>query len=260
MAETLTYDNTPDTEVLTADEQDSLEVGETLQAEQENLLAGKYKNAEELEKAYIELQGKLGSPKEEASEEKKEELEIEPEGKKEEEAETPDSTDILDRLWDQAVSKDYKDETLQELSNMSARDIAQMHLNYRAENQAQQQVITDEQVTQLKDIAGGDQGYNSMMGWAKDSRQKEEIDMYDAVMERGDPLACYFAVQALKYRYDDASGVDGQMITSKAPSNRGDQFKSQAQVVEAMSDPKYDNDPAYRREVMEKLERSDIKF
>jgi len=260
MAETLTYDNTPETEVLTADEQDSLEIGEKMQAEQEGLLAGKYKNAEELEKAYVELQSKLGAPKEGASEEKKEELEIEPEGEKEEEVDKPSSSDILDRLWDQAVSKDYKDETLQELSNMSARDIAQMHLNYRAENQAQQQVITDEQVTQLKDIAGGDQGYNSMMGWAKDSLQKEEIDMYDAVMERGDPLACYFAVQALKYRYDDASGVDGKMLTGKAPSNRGDQFQSQAQVVEAMSDPKYDNDPAYRREIMEKLERSNVQF
>ena len=261
MAETLTYENSSETEVLTADEQDSLQVGEQMQADQESLLAGKYKNAEELEKAYIELQGKLGSPKEEASEEKKEELEIEPEGEKEEEVEKPSSSDILDRLWDQAVSKDYKDETLQELSNMSARDIAQMHLNYRAQNQQpEQEVITDEQVTQLKDIAGGDQGYTSMMGWAKDTLQKSEIDMYDAVMEKGDPLACFFAVQALKYRYDDASGVDGQMITGKAPSNRGDQFKSQAQVVEAMSDPKYDNDPAYRREVMEKLERSDIKF
>ena len=260
MAETLTYDNTPETEVLTADEQDSLEVGETLQAEQENLLAGKYKNAEELEKAYIELQGKLGSPKEEASEEKKEELEIEPEGEKEEEVEKPSSSDILYRLWDQAVSKDYKDDTLQELSNMSARDIAQMHLQYRADNQSQQEVITDEQVTQLKDIAGGDQGYNSMMGWAKDTLQKSEIDMYDAVMEKGDPLACFFAVQALKYRYDDASGVDGQMITGKAPSNRGDQFKSQAQVVEAMSDPKYDNDPAYRQDIIDKLDRSDLSF
>ena len=46
MAETLSYDNTPDTEVLTDEEQDSLEVGEELEAEHESLLAGKYKNAE----------------------------------------------------------------------------------------------------------------------------------------------------------------------------------------------------------------------
>ena len=61
MAETLTYDNTPDAEVLTEEEQDSLRVGEELQQEQEQLLAGKYKNAEELEKGYLELQEKLGS-------------------------------------------------------------------------------------------------------------------------------------------------------------------------------------------------------
>ena len=260
MAETLTVDTSPDTEVLTSDEQDSLQVGEQMQADQENLLAGKYKDAQELEKAYIELQGKLGTPKEEEEVKQSEEIEIDDDVKEKLESKS-DSSDILDRLWDQAVSKDYKDDTLQELGNMSARDIAQMHLNYRAQNQQpQQEVITDEQVTQLKDVAGGEQGYTSMMGWAKDTLQKEEIDMYDAVMEQGNPLACFFAVQALKYRYDDASGVDGKMLTGKAPSNRGDQFQSQAQVVEAMSDSRYDNDPAFRKEVMDKLERSNVQF
>ena len=260
MAETLTVDTSPDTEVLTSDEQDSLQVGEQMQADQENLLAGKYKDAQALEKAYIELQGKLGAPKEEEEVKQSEEIEIDDDVKEKLESKS-DSSDILDRLWDQAVSKDYKDDTLQELGNMSARDIAQMHLNYRAQNQQpQQEVITDEQVTQLKDVAGGEQGYTSMMGWAKDTLQKEEIDMYDAVMEQGNPLACFFAVQALKYRYDDASGVDGKMLTGKAPSNRGDQFQSQAQVVEAMSDSRYDNDPAFRKEVMDKLERSNVQF
>ena len=56
MAETLTVNNTPESEVLTTEEQDSLEVGEKLVAEQEGLLAGKYKSAQELESAYIELQ------------------------------------------------------------------------------------------------------------------------------------------------------------------------------------------------------------
>ena len=60
MSETLSYDNTPDAEVLTAEEQDSLQVGEQLVAEQEQLLAGKYKSAEDLEAAYLSLQKKLG--------------------------------------------------------------------------------------------------------------------------------------------------------------------------------------------------------
>jgi len=254
MAETLTVDTSPTTEVLTPEEQDSLAVGEQMQAEQEGLLAGKYTNAQELEKAYIELQSEFSRNKNESPTE-------ETTNQKVEEEEAPSDVGFLDRLWDEATSESYKDETLQELSNMSSRDLAQMHLQYRAGvQQNQPQVVSEQQVSQLKDIAGGDQGYQSMMGWAKDALADQEIEMYDAVMDRGDPLGCFFAVQALKYRYEDASGVDGQMLTGKASSNRGDLFQSQAQVVEAMSDPKYDNDPAYRREVMNKLERSNIDF
>ena len=61
MAETLTVDNTPQTEIvgesagveLSAEEQNSLEVGEQITAAQDQLLAGKYKTAGELEKAYV---------------------------------------------------------------------------------------------------------------------------------------------------------------------------------------------------------------
>ena len=63
MAETLTYENTQEAtsaENLNADEQDSLQVGEAMQDAQDNLLAGKYKDAQELESAYVELQKKLG--------------------------------------------------------------------------------------------------------------------------------------------------------------------------------------------------------
>ena len=65
MSETYSYDNTPETEVLTAEEQDSLEVGEQLVAEQEQLLAGKYRSTEDLEAAYLSLQKKLGQEEEE---------------------------------------------------------------------------------------------------------------------------------------------------------------------------------------------------
>ena len=85
---------------------------------------------------------------------------------------------------------------------------------------------------------------------------ENEIAMYDHVMDQGNPLAAYFAVQALAYRYNDARGVDGELLTGKAAKSEGSQFRSQAEVVRAMSDPKYDSDPAYRQDVYEKLERS----
>ena len=119
MAETLTYDPATDTTTvgdnLTPDEQSNLEVGEALEAEQEGLLAGKYKNAEELEKAYQELEKKLGG--EEPTEETVDEVE---------ETESSDEPDIGSELITRA-SKEYaengklSDETLATFSEMSSR-------------------------------------------------------------------------------------------------------------------------------------------
>ena len=50
------------------------------------------------------------------------------------------------------------------------------------------------------------------------------------------------------------------MLQGKAADNRGDVFRSQAQLVQAMADPRYDNDPAYRQDVIAKLDRSDLQF
>ena len=50
------------------------------------------------------------------------------------------------------------------------------------------------------------------------------------------------------------------MLTGKAAAETPDVFRSQAEVVQAMSDPRYDNDPAYRNDVFEKLGRSNVQF
>ena len=51
------------------------------------------------------------------------------------------------------------------------------------------------------------------------------------------------------------------MVTGTAPKESTDVFRSQQEVVAAMGDRRYDNDPAYRRDVMEKLARSpDVNF
>ena len=256
---TLTYDPTESVEgELSEEEKDSLEVGEKLSEQQDQMLAGKFKTAEDLEQGYIELQKKLGAPKEEAEEEVTETKDEKVEEKPEEKEEDID-TAFLDTLWDEA-NNEWTDDTLNKLGEMSARDIAQMHLKYRAENEPQQSELTEENVKDLKQVAGGEAEYTQMMQWANSALSENEIKMYDAVMDQGNPLAAFFAVQALNSRYKDASGVDGQLLTGKAPKNQGDVFKSQAQVVKAMSDPQYEKDPAYRQEIYDKLERSNINF
>ena len=254
---TLTYDPTEQVEgELSTEEKESLEVGEKLAEQQEQMLAGKFKTAEDLEQGYIELQKKLGEPKEEKAEQPEAKEEEKPE-EKEEEVDTA----FLDTLWEESQKEEFTKETLSKLEEMKPQDIAQMYLNYRSEaKEPQGQAFTEENITDLKGVAGGDEGYTEMMGWAKSNLKKAEVDMYDQVMDQGNPLAAFFAVQALKYRFDDAKGVDGEMLQGKAPKTTGDTFKSQAQVVKAMSDPQYDKDPAYRQAIYDKLERSNINF
>ena len=72
--------------------------------------------------------------------------------------------------------------------------------------------------------------------------------------------AINLAVAGLKAQYDNANGVEGRMVTGKAPTNSGDIYRSQAELVSAMNDPRYDRDPAYRQDVIEKLDRSNLEF
>ena len=262
---TLTYNPSEQAEgELTTEEQESLEVGEKLAEQQEQLLAGKYKNAEELEQGYIELQKKLGSSEEKTEEEVTEAKEEVKEEKKEEDKDEID-TAFLDTLWEEGVKGEYTEDTLKQLAGMDARDVAQMYLKYRSESQEAEakeapKGLTEDQVSQLKGVVGKEGEYEKMLEWAGSALQEAEIKMYDAVMDKGDPLAAFFAVQALAYRFNDSRGVEGEMLQGKAPTQTGDVFKSQAQVVKAMSDERYEKDPAYRQELYDKLERSNINF
>lgn len=271
MAETLTYDAGTDTvtteENLNADEQDSLQVGEAMVEQQEQLLAGKYKNAQELESAYVELQKKLGDKGSETSEEagdtesSKQETEEKETNKAEKDSK---ETNVLDELWEEAQSgKKFSNEILSKLQEANPQELAKMHLEYRQEvsqRQPEKQDFSEQQVQSLKNVAGGEKEYDNMLRWANQNLNEQEVKMFDQVMEQGNPLAAFFAVRALSYRYNDARGYEGKMLTGNAPKQSGDQFRSQAEVVQAMSDPRYDKDSAYRQDVMKKLERSNVNF
>ena len=268
MAETMTYDAGTDTvstsENLTPDEQDSLQVGEAMEEQQESMLAGKYKNAQELENAYIELEKKLGEKSGEVSEEPSSD-EPQAEEKSDTPDESPDGFAFLEDLYEQASSEkgEISKEMVDKLSNMSKQDIIQNFLQFRADAESKYEAVSDlsnEQVAGLKNVVGGEQNYSNMLQWAQSNLSKQEIDMYDAVMARGDVNSAFFAVNSLAQRYQDKVGYEGKMLTGNAPSSKGDTYRSQAEMVAAMSDPKYDVDPAYRRDVMEKVARSDMKF
>ena len=239
---------------LSAEEQDSLAVGEKL-AEQENqLLAGKYQSAEELERGYLELQKRLSS---QSNEEEKPEEEKPEEPAEEEKVET--GGELFDILTNSYRTGEWDDNVVEEVSKMDPIDVANMFLSKQSEAQ-QDPTATQEDVAQIQESVGGVESYQEMIQWATQNLTENEIKLYDTAMDKGDPLTMFFAAQALNARYRDAAGYEGRMLTGSAPRNTGDSFRSQAELVAAMSDPRYDKDPAYRMDISEKLERSNLQF
>ena len=239
---------------LSNEEQDSLLIGEDMERQQDSLLAGKYKDAQELETAYKELEKKLGEKSETVSEET--ESKNEPVNE-----ESEPSDNILEQLWQQGSNNKITKDTFEELSKMDPIEVAKKAMELRSKSESPQgREFTEQDVQQIHQLVGGQENYNNMISWAEQNVPEQEVSMYDAVMEQGNPLAAYFAVQSLALKYQDSAGRDGQMITGKAPKAQGDVFNSQAEMVKAMEDDRYHDDPAYRAEIMAKLERSNINF
>lgn len=265
MAETLSYDNTPDAEVLTSEEQDSLQVGEQLVAEQEQLLAGKYKNAEELESAYLSLQKKLGQNEEEEYDDG--EGYEEEEGSDEEVSEYAPAINLINEASDEYYANDgaLSEETISRFTEMSSQDLVNAYMEMYESgqiNQAQSQAVemSDAQVNSVMNAAGGESNYNQIVEWAASNLSDRQIDAFDSVVDSGNPAAIGIAFQGLQSAYNEANGYEGRMLQGRAPSSAGEVFRSQAELVAAMGDPRYDNDPAYRADVVEKLNNSDLNF
>ena len=241
---------------LTAEEKESALIGADMERQQENLLAGKYKDAQELESAYQELEKKLGEKSEGDSEE------AESENETEEEASNDVEENILDQLWEEGTTNKLSKETFEKLSKMNPVDVAKMAMQQRSQapNAPQAKEFNDTDVQQIQGIVGGKDQYNNLMSWASENVSEQEVNMFDAVMDSGNAQAAYFAVQALALKYIDANGRDGQMIRGKAPKTSADVFNSQQEMIQAMEDPRYNDDPAYRDAIMQKLERSNINF
>ena len=277
MAETFTSDNSPEAEVLTdgtpnlsPEEQDSLAVGEKMVAEQEGLLAGKYKSAEDLEAAYLSLQQKLGEGKTDGVQEDQgtEAEEVKAEETKEE---TPTETTPAMALITEASDEYYKNDgvlsekTIEKFSSMSSSDLVNAYIEAQKQNpqlNANQAPasLSDADVNQVQNAAGGLAEYNKVIDWAGSNLDNKSIQAFDSVVDSGNIAAINIAFQGLKSKYIEANGYEGRMLTGKAPKKQGDVYRSQAELVAAMSDPRYDNDPAYRADVIEKLSQSDVTF
>ena len=241
MANTLQYDGSQPTEVvesLSAEEQDSLRVGESLQQEQQNLLAGKYKSAEELEQGYLELQKRMG------------------EGQPNQQ-ESSSVSDQLAKAYESYTSDKNFDASAFE--NVSKEDLIKAFFENSEEvpqtEDSEGPDLSQSQVDEMMNSVGGKEQYQQIMNWAVQNLPKNDVEAFDAIVDSANPSSIAMAVEAMARRYTEANGQEGNMLQGRS-AKVTNAYRSQAEMIRDMNDPRYDQDPAYRNDVMVKLSNS----
>lgn len=245
MAE-VTYDPTPaDQGEFNESELEALKVGEEHAQAEDKMLAGKFEDAEALEKAYLELQSKLGEKQPEPEEEVAKE-------------ETTDNS-IFDTMRTEMESGELSKETWEKIEELSPRELVEAYMNWDGQ-EPEVKDLTESEVESIKKSVGGEQAYTDLMEWSNKNLPEQYVEAFDNLVSSGNVAAIELAVSGLVANYQNSNGYEGRMVTGRDAVSTADVFRSQAEVVQAMNDPRYDRDPAYRQDVFSKLERSNLNY
>lgn len=221
-------------------------------------LPEKFKTVEDMAKSYSALESKLGAEDKSFENEKtevepkKENLEIEADQKTAEKA-----VESAGLNMDQLQSEYDEKGTLDEKS-FDALEKAGIPKSYvDAFIQGQEAVATQMQNT-IKAEVGGAESYTEIVTWAKDALNPQEIAAFNKTVNSNDLEAVKLAVTGLKARHDAVNGTNPKLISGKAGTDTGGGYNSWAQVTAAMKDARYENDPAFRSEVQDKISKSKL--
>ncbi len=233
--------------------------------DENGLYAGKFKTVEDLANSYKELEGKLGAT--ETTEEETEEV------TEENESETNyhdiygdglaevldevgiDPEDITNRFLETGNINDDDYTKLQE--GGFSKQVIDTYLD-GIRSQGNVAEIAKGEISDIQQIAGGEQGYEQMRSWANENLSKDEIVAFDNLTATGSAPAIKLAVQGLYSQYSNAMGIEPDLVSGRPSSNGLAPYRSAAEVTAAMSDPRYGKDMTYTGTVQEKLRESDV--
>jgi hypothetical protein len=202
-------------------------------------LPEKFASAEDLAKAYSELEKKQSSLQEPTKEDTQE-LSTEP-------------SPTMEKFYTEYSQNG-------ELSEKSYEELSKMGLDKNLVDGyiAGQQAIANSEVKMIHDTVGGEENYSKVIEYAKNNLTEAEQNAFNETLDTGSIEQVKFAVQAIANRAGISGEQPQQMINGDTNDVSTEVFESVAQVTEAMNDPRYANDPAYRKQVELKLAKSSV--
>ena len=237
--------------------------------DENGLYAGKFKSVEDLVGSYKELEGKLGAI---------DQTREEPEGNVEEQAEeqeVDDSEFNAEEYYGDGLASVLQEVGIdaEDISNrfLENDEISEDDYNKLAEAGFSKQVVDlyldgvrnagiagEVDAEGIKESVGGDESYGQMVSWAMDNLPAEDIQAFNKLTDTGDGPAIKLAVQGIYSQYNNAMGIEPNLVTGRASQSGPTPFRSTAEVVTAMSDPRYGKDVTYTENVQRRLGGSDV--
>jgi len=246
--------------------QQDLETLAKNETDENGLILGKFKSVEDLAASYKELEGKLGQVTEEDQPQSEEETETTDSEFNAEEYYGDGLASVLEEVGidPQEISERfYNDDGISEddYSKLGeagfSRQIIDTYLD-GLRGGGQSEDIASNQIQGIKDSVGGDDNYSKMVSWALESLPAEEVKAFNDLTETANAPAIKLAVQGLYSQYNNAMGVEPSLVSGRASSGGPTPFRSTAEVVTAMSDPRYGKDVTYTEDVQRRLGGSDV--
>ncbi len=278
--------NVSETPPMSAEDLQTLAKNET---DDNGLILGKFKTVEDLAASYKELEGKIGSVTEEDQPtESTEEATGVPEGYEDNYLEdgTIDYASVnenygetLGEIFKEAQIDPYKisaefhknegeipEEMYQSLLDAGlSKNAVDSYLTGRAaemgygeDGQNAAEEIATAEVQGIRDSVGGDESYGKMVGWALENLSKPEIEAFNDATNTMSGPQLGMMVQGLYTRYQNAMGVEPNLVTGRPATSGPVPYRSTAEIVTAMSDPRYGKDVTYTEDVQRRVGGSNV--
>ena len=254
--------NVSETPPMSAEDLQTLAKNET---DENGLILGKFKSVEDLAASYKELEGKLGQVSEEDQVTEETEEQTEEEFNAEEyygdglasvlEEVGIDPQDITQRFTD---TGEISEDDYSKLGEAGfSKQVVDTYLDgLRGVGEGDE--IPSQQIQNIKDSVGGDQAYEQMADWCQQNLSEQEIKAFDKITETADAPVIQLAVEGLYTRYQNAMGVEPDLVTGRPAASGPTPYRSTAEVVAAMSDKRYGKDVSYTEDVQNRLAGSDV--
>lgn len=116
------------------------------------------------------------------------------------------------------------------------------------------QALADQQESEVFSAVGGKDNFETMKNWASTNLTPDQKQAFNEAVNSDSIPRVKQAMLALRAAYDQANGSTPTLVKGQASRTGGVAgFRSRAEMTEAMGDPRYSTDPAYRNDVIARM-------